>query len=195
MHIKRILEVAALVAGMLAPRVMQAQFALGATYIEIGGGVAFQPDTIGAHDVRDRTGVAGTLAVGRYASPHLAYEGRLAFEHFGLTQELLPPCPVGLPDCGIRSHEVKDLTLGVDAQLSTNHAAAAPLLIVGAGVRRIQQLEQVAGPQVAPYAELGGGINVPLGGVALALEGRIQLSSVRDDLPRWTAPITLGLRF
>lgn len=196
MHISRILATNALLAAGLSlaePATAHAQFMAGTTYVEVGPGIAVQKSRPG---FEQQAGFAGELAVGRYASPTSAYEVRVGFDSFRDAVETIPPCPVGGVCRGSTFHRLENIgTLGIDAQFSPSHATVAPLFIFGAGLRGIWQVNASPEQALDPYGELGLGLNVPLGSIALALEGRYQFAAAHGELPHLTAPFTLGVRF
>jgi hypothetical protein len=163
------------------------------SFVLIEAGMATEEGQLG---VRSDIGVALAAAVGRQLTRRLAVEARLGGAVFGAPEQFVSPagCFGVVPCIPPSPSSVHMVTFGGNAILSSASPRVAPLLLAGIGIRYITEAPTHGG-ESRPYAELGAGLATPIGAVSWRVNARIQVAPASGDLPRWTIPITTGVRF
>jgi hypothetical protein len=180
------------------PPALSAQIAPSTTYVGVEAGAVFDASQL---NVRSGIGLTAGAVAGRQLSGQVGAELRLGLEYFGRPTEFVHPClPTG-PCNYTLSEQVAIVTFGADAVLGSHRNIASPLLLIGAGLRRINSqpgrvTPVLGGPsRLAPFGEVGTGVEVPIGVTRLSIETRYQIAVSDPGLPAWTLPVTLAIRF
>jgi hypothetical protein len=163
------------------------------TFYSVAAGIAAQPSLFG---VRSNFGASLGLGVGRNIAAHSSLEARIGGEFFPAGDLRINPgtCLFEVPCQPPRPSEVRVATLAGDYVLSGGTSGIRPTLIVGLGYRYIDESPE-APSESRPFAEVGAGFARSVGGKSISLEGRLQIASASADLPRWTVPVGINVRF
>jgi hypothetical protein len=170
-----------------------AQTVQRAAYFSVEAGLATEPEQF---SVRSPFGFALAAGVGRSLSEHRAIEGRFGVELFGAPTQIISPggclgqVPCSLPQPSV----VRVFTLAGDLLFSRHLRATGPLVIAGAGLRYITEAPEHS-PELRPFAEIGAGVARAFGAARVGIEARYQLAVSGADLPQWTMPIGINVRF
>ena len=174
--------------------ILLAQMGEHASYYAVSAGIAAQPELSG---VRSVLGGSVDLGVGRTVSAHGALEARIGGQYFSAGDRYISPAacfdetvPCRLP----QPSAVKVLTIAGDYVISGSRNGAGPALIAGVGYRYVDESPEVPS-ELRPFAEVGASVARSLGSKTVGLQGRFQFATASPDLPRWTIPIGINVRF
>jgi hypothetical protein len=169
---------------------LAAQAALPSSYLAVEVGAALEPTQFG---VRSALGYSVAAGIGRQLSARGAVEGRLGGEFFSPDYDS-PACLGQLPCDRSLSSPVHVITFAANLLLSGDLRQGRPLFVVGAGFRHIAEAPEHP-PELRPFAEIGGGIARSDRAYSIGLDVRLQIAASSANLPRWTMPCGLNLRF
>ena len=180
----------AILVAALAPT-LGAQVDLARVYVGIEAGAVFDASQF---SVRSSTGVSADVLAGRQFSDQAAGELRLGLEYFGRPTEFISPgCPPNGPCNPPIAEQVVLVALGADAVIGGHRRTLTPILLAGTGARYAHA--QPGPSDLAPYAELGTGLQLPIGAAHFGVEIRYQIAMADLGLPTWTVPATAAIRF
>jgi len=162
-------------------------------FFSIAGGVAAQPPLPG---VRSVLGGALDVAVGKFVATHHGFEARVGTQFFPRGDARITPagcldvipCHLPLPSA------VRIVTLAGEYVRAVAANGAGPIFIAGLGYRYTNESPEAAS-EARPFAEVGAGLARSFGTKTIGLEGRLQFAVASADVPRWTVPIGINVRF
>jgi len=169
-----------------------AQLSHSRNYLGVDAGLSFDRS---AFSVRSGIGLSAGGLVGRQVGQHAAAEVRFGFEHFGAPERIISPggC-LGTVPCVLPTPErIQIAALDLDMVASGSFGHAVPYMLIGAGGRYVNA--HPGRSEVRPAVELGAGLGIPIGGPTVSIEVRYQLAKSNAELPGWTLPLALAIRF
>jgi hypothetical protein len=183
----------AIASSMLLASRLEAQATLPSSYLSGEIGVALEP---GQFSVRSPLGYSVAAGIGRQLSAHGALEGRFGGEFFDSAPEFVSPggCLAQGPCVRPLASPVHIITFAGNLVVSGDLRQGRPLMVVGAGFRHITESPEHP-PELRPFAEIGGGIARSDRAYSIGLDVRLQLAASTANLPRWTLPCGLSVRF
>ena len=164
-----------------------------ASYFSVAVGMSIQPAELG---VRSNYGVGFSAGIGTGVAARSSVEVRVGGQLFPEGDAYISPgtCWPEVPCDPPNPSEVRVLTVAADYILFEKTRGLGPTLILGVGYRHISE-EPEARPESRPFAEVGAGFSWPVGSTNLGLEGRLQLARASANMPNWTFPIGVNIRF
>lgn len=186
--------VLALVAGLsIRSPAALAQTTAQAGYVAISGGAVFEPSE---YNVRGDRGFAMGIAMGRQRNAALGVEAGAGFEHIPAPLEITTPggCLGRTPCTYPSASDVNVATLGRRLIAAPATTGIYPMVSAGGGLRYASE-EPEAGYRVSAHGEVGFGFALAAGSVSWTLETRFQRALLPGNMPPWTLPLMIGLRF
>jgi hypothetical protein len=180
---------------------LAAQTVSSKVYVGIDAGPVFATSQPGT---RSGTGLGAGVMAGRQLLPQTAAELRLGFDYFGAPPLFISPggCLGRVPCNPPTPQRVRIVTLTTDALVGGHTDDLAPFVLAGVGARYADSqpdpsyLDPRANTrELRPFAEIGTGLEIPVGVTRMSLELRYQIAVSDPGLPRWTLPARLAIRF